>query len=59
MRDDEPGPNEPIRNTPFFNPLTAVFIGALFLNEKISMIVIVGGVMIILGILIANKKIKA
>ncbi|HBO21984.1 DMT family transporter [Providencia sp.] len=41
------------------NPLTAVFIGALFLNEKISMIVIVGGVMIILGILIANKKIKA
>ncbi|HEM8290942.1 TPA: EamA family transporter [Providencia stuartii] len=38
------------------NPLSAVIIGTLFLNEKMSSMIIIGGVFIILGIMITNKK---
>ena len=40
------------------NPLTAVIIGTVFLDEKINMVASIGGVMIIAGILITNKKAK-
>lgn len=38
------------------NPLSAVIIATLFLNEKMSSIILLGGVLIILGITITNKK---
>lgn len=38
------------------NPLSAVIVGTLFLNEKMSSMIILGGVLIILGIMITNKK---
>ncbi len=41
------------------NPLTAVIIGILFLDEHTSIVVLAGGVMIILGILITNRKNKS
>ncbi|MBP6121354.1 MULTISPECIES: DMT family transporter [Providencia] len=41
------------------NPLTAVLIGSLFLDENINTIVFAGGAMVILGILITNRKNKA
>lgn len=40
------------------NPLTAVIAGSLLLDEKISAMVLFGGGLIIVGILIANKRIK-
>lgn len=38
------------------NPLSAVIIGTIFLNEKMSSMIILGGGLIILGIMITNKK---
>ncbi|MGL5954809.1 MAG: DMT family transporter, partial [Providencia rustigianii] len=38
------------------NPLTAVIIGTLFLNEKITSMVLLGGCVIVLGLVITNRK---
>ncbi|EMT6574357.1 DMT family transporter [Providencia rettgeri] len=38
------------------NPLSAVIVGTLFLNEQISTVIFIGGILIVLGILIANKR---
>ncbi|MTC61058.1 EamA family transporter [Providencia rustigianii] len=38
------------------NPLTAVIIGTLFLNEKITAMVLLGGCVIVLGLVITNRK---
>ncbi|MDR2226892.1 MULTISPECIES: DMT family transporter [Providencia] len=38
------------------NPLSAVILGTIFLNEKMSSMIILGGVLIILGIMLTNKK---
>lgn len=38
------------------NPLSAVIVGTLFLNEQISTVIFIGGVLIVSGILITNKK---
>ncbi|HEF8771981.1 MULTISPECIES: DMT family transporter [Providencia] len=40
------------------NPLTAVIAGGILLDEKVSAMVLFGGGLIIMGILIANKRTK-
>jgi len=40
----------------YFNPLVAILISYLYVNEKISVVTIVGGVLIIVGVYYSNKQ---
>lgn len=52
---DEIGPSR-VSMTTYLFPLVGVLLGALLLHEQVDLRIIVGGMMILLGIVIVNKK---
>jgi drug/metabolite transporter (DMT)-like permease len=52
-------PTEQISIYAYINPIVAVILGWLILNEKMSVFIGIGGLVALLGVYLVNKAFKA